>query len=105
MKVIDISAWTEWLADSETGRQVASHLPDEKEWLVPTIVQIELAKWLTREVGEDRADEVIAFSRTCVVTALDTATALLAADLCSRHKLATADTIIYATGASTMRRS
>jgi predicted nucleic acid-binding protein len=48
---------------------------------------------LTREAGEDKADRVIAFSETCVVADLDTATAAL----CARHKLATADAMIYAT--------
>lgn len=64
---------------------------------MPTTVQLELAKWLTREVGEDKADEVIAFTQTCVVSDLDTAIALTAADLCGRHKMATADVMIYAT--------
>lgn len=31
---------------------MAPELPEREEWLVPTIVQLELAKWLTREVGE-----------------------------------------------------
>jgi predicted nucleic acid-binding protein len=61
------------------------------------MVQLELAKWLTREVGEDKADQVIAFTETCVVADLDTAIALAAAELCARYKLATADAIIYAT--------
>jgi predicted nucleic acid-binding protein len=65
--------------------------------VVPTIVQLELAKWLTREVGEDKADRVIAFTETCVVSDLDTATALSAAELGARYKLATADAIVYAT--------
>ena len=64
---------------------------------MPTIVQLELANWLTREVGEDRADRVIAFTETCVVADLDTAIALSAADLCVRRKPATADAIVYAT--------
>jgi uncharacterized protein len=65
---------------------------------VPALVQLELAKWLTREVGEDKADRVIAFTETCNVADLDTATALSAAELCAKHKLSTADaTIIYAT--------
>jgi uncharacterized protein len=72
-------------------------LPDRSQWLVPTIVQLELAKWLTREVGEDKAERVIAFTETCVVADLDTATALSAADICLKHKLATADAIVYAT--------
>jgi predicted nucleic acid-binding protein len=40
---------------------------------------------------------VIAFTATCVVASLDTATALSAAELGARHKLATAVAIIYAT--------
>jgi predicted nucleic acid-binding protein len=58
---------------------------------------LELAKWLSREVGEDKADRVIAFTETCVVADLDTVVALSAAELCTRHKLATADAIVYAT--------
>ena len=67
---------------------------------MPTIVQLELAKWLTREVGEDKADQVIAFTGTCIVAALDTDIALAAADLCARYRLATADAIVYATALS-----
>ena len=79
---------------------MARELPDHSQWLVPTMVQLELAKWLTREAGEDWADKVIAFTRTCVVAVLDTATARFAAELCARHRLATADAIIYATALS-----
>jgi len=60
-------------------------------------VQLELAKWLTREAGEDKADQVIAFTETCVVVDLDTSIPLAAAALCTRHRLATADAIVYAT--------
>jgi predicted nucleic acid-binding protein len=52
---------------------------------------------LTREAGEDKSDQVIAFTETCVVADLDTATALSAAELCARYRLATADAIVYAT--------
>jgi uncharacterized protein len=61
------------------------------------MVQLELAKWLMREAGEDQADQVIAFTATCAVSDLDTPTALSAAELSIRHKQATADAIIYAT--------
>ncbi|MGL4438851.1 MAG: type II toxin-antitoxin system VapC family toxin, partial [Bosea sp. (in: a-proteobacteria)] len=67
------------------------------EWLVPTIVQLELTKWLVREVGEDKADQVLAFSLLCHVQPLDTEIALSAAEICRAHKLATADAIVYAT--------
>lgn len=97
MRLVDTSAWVEWLTGSVLGTTLAAELPDREQWLVPTMVQLELAKWLTREVGEDKADRVIAFTETCVVADLDTAIALSAADLCARHKLATADAIVYAT--------
>jgi predicted nucleic acid-binding protein len=97
MRLVDTSAWIEYLTGSALGATLASELPDRAQWLVPTMVQLELTKWLTREVGEDKADRVIAFTETCVVTDLDTATALSAAELCARHKLATADAIVYAT--------
>ncbi|MGC8478251.1 MAG: type II toxin-antitoxin system VapC family toxin [Acetobacteraceae bacterium] len=97
MRLVDTSAWIEWLIASPTGARVGSELPSREQWLVPTIVQFELAKWLTREVGEDKADQVMAFTETCVVADLDTAVALSAAELCARHRLATADAILYAT--------
>lgn len=61
------------------------------------MVQFELSKWLTREVGEDKADQVMAFTRKCMVVPLDTEIALAAADACRRRKLATADAVIFAT--------
>jgi len=97
MRLIDTSAWIEWLIGSPTGKAVAGTIPAREEWLVPTIVQLELAKWLAREVGEDKADQVIAFTQMCLIAPLDTQTALTAAELCGRHKLSTADAVVYAT--------
>jgi predicted nucleic acid-binding protein len=97
MQLVDSSAWIEFPTDSALGTALASELPDRRQWLVPTMVQLELAKWLTRELGEDKADRSIAFTETCVVADLDTAIALSAADLCARHRLATAAAIVYAT--------
>jgi len=97
MVLVDTSAWIEWLIGSPTGDLVFAHLPDQSEWLVPTIVQLELAKWLTREMDEDKADQIVAFTQMCQVVPLDTDIALSAADLCRAHGLATADAIILAT--------
>lgn len=96
-QVVDTSAWIEWLSGSPLGRAIGQVLPDKSACLVPTIVQLELAKWLTRELGEDRADQVIAYTQKCQVVPMDTTIALLAADLHRRHGLATADAIVYAT--------
>lgn len=96
MVLVDTSAWIEWLIGSPTGEQLSERLPQQSDWLVPTMVQLELAKWTTREVGEDKADQVIAFTQVCQVVPLDTEIALAAADACRTHKLSTADAIIFA---------
>jgi uncharacterized protein len=97
MRLVDTSAFIEWLMGTRTGEDVATQLPQRDEWLVPTIVQLELSKWLTREAGEEKADQVITFTQMCIVADLDTETALSAAEICRVHKLATADAIVYAT--------
>lgn len=97
MRLIDTSAWIEWLIDSPAGKAVAKHLPEQSDWLVPTMVQLELAKWLTREAGEEKADQVIAFTQRCHIVPLDTEIALAAAEACRAHRLATADAIVFAT--------
>lgn len=96
-RVVDTSAWIEWLAGSALGKKLGKQFPDQPQCVVPTIVQLELSKWLLREVGEDEADQVMAYTQKCVVVPLDTAIALLASDLHREHKLATADAIVYAT--------
>jgi predicted nucleic acid-binding protein len=97
MRVIDTSAWIEWLTGSPLKERLALEIPERDQCVVPTIVQLELAKWLNREVGEDEADRMIASTQKCIVVPLDTKIALAAADLHQKHRLATADAIVYAT--------
>ena len=97
IRLVDSSAWIEWLIGSPVGEAVAEQLPEQADWLVPTMVQLELAKWLTRERGENKADQVIAFTQVCSVAPLDTEIALAAAEACRAHGLATADAIVFAT--------
>ncbi len=97
LRVVDTSAWIEWLTGSALGQQLGPHFPEKSRCIVPTIVQLELAKWLMRELGEDQADQVIAYTQKCMVVPLDTNIALLAAALHREYKLATADAIVYAT--------
>ena len=97
LRVVDTSAWIEWLTGSPLGKKLGNEFPDKQRCIVPTIVQLELSKWLVRELGEEQADQVIAYTQKCLVVPLDTTIALLAADLHSEYKLATADAIVYAT--------
>ncbi|MES2787874.1 MAG: type II toxin-antitoxin system VapC family toxin [Pseudomonadota bacterium] len=97
LRVVDTSAWIEWLVGTALGQKLGKQFPDKLQCIVPTIVQLELSKWLMREAGEEKADQVIAYTQKCVVVELDTTIALLAAELHREHKLATADAIVYAT--------
>jgi uncharacterized protein len=100
MVLIDTSCWIEWLIGSPLGDRMGAHFPATDQIIVPTIVQLELAKWLEREKGEDAANRVIALTTTCFVVPFSTELALAAAALHKTHKLATADAIIYATAIS-----
>ena len=97
MRVVDTSIWIEWLIGSPLKAAITSEMPSADSCIVPTIVQLELSKWLNREMGENEADQVIAYTQTCTVAPLDTKIALLAAEMHKLHKLATADAIVYAT--------
>jgi predicted nucleic acid-binding protein len=101
MRVVDTSAWIEWILGSETGESVADELPPNDQWVVPTIVQYELARWLTREMSTAVAASTIAFSTQLVIRFLDTEVATKAVDYASRYGLAMADSIIYATAIDT----
>jgi uncharacterized protein with PIN domain len=69
--VVDTSAWIEWLTDSQHGKKLNNRFPAKNFCIVPTIVQLELSKWLTRELGEERADTVIANKTGCMKLFLD----------------------------------
>ncbi|MGG6893797.1 type II toxin-antitoxin system VapC family toxin [Rhizobium sp. BR 315] len=97
MRVVDSSAWIEWILDSTVGRQLCDQIPEPESCIVPTIVQLELSKWLLREQGEDALNNFIAYTTLCDVISLDTTIARRAAEISVQHKLATADAIIYAT--------
>jgi len=94
--LVDTSAWIEWLIGGDLQADLAKRFPPQDLCVVPTIVQLELAKWLLREKDEEVADRVIAYTQKCQIVVLDTETALLAADVHRQHKLATADAIVYA---------
>jgi len=97
MRLFDTSAWIEKLIGTPLGLRLDRELPPAEECVVPTLVQLELAKWLAREQSEDVPDLAIAYTLTCVVVPLDTALALHAAELCRLHRLSAADAIVYAT--------
>ncbi len=99
MRVVDTSVWIEWIVGSTLGETLALELPANDKWIVPTIVQYELSRWLAREMSDAAAARAIAFSKELVVAPLTTDIATTAADYAKAHRLATADAIIFATAA------
>src|SRR5260221_1892089 len=88
MRLVDTSAWIEWLIASPAGKSIEVALPTRADWLVPTIVQLELAKWLAREVGEDQAHQVVALYQMWFLVALDTKNGPSAAGVFRKDPLA-----------------
>jgi predicted nucleic acid-binding protein len=99
MRVVDTSVWIEWIVGSPLGETLAPELPTNDQWIVPTIVQYELSRWLAREMSDAAATRAIAFSTELVVAPLTTDIATNAAVYAKAHGLATADAIIFATAA------
>ena len=97
MVVVDTSAWIEWIDDGLMAETVRELLPARHDCVVPTIVQLELAKWLTREATDLSRNATLAYLSRCIVAPMDTEIAFLAAEFCATAKLSTADAIIYAT--------
>ena len=97
MRVVDTSAWIEFYAGTTLGRRLASEIPARDDCIVPTVIQFEIAKWMSREVSDEAAAMAIADTEQCVVAPLDTSVALAAAQAAAEHRLSLADAVIYAT--------
>ncbi len=100
MRVIDTSIWIEIYRGSELGRRHLPLLSAPDAIVVPTIVQYEIFKWLSRERTGDEATLAITFTGECHVQELTTEIALLAAELAAIHRLHTTDAIIFASAQS-----
>ena len=100
MVLVDTCGWIEWLTDGPLADAFRPHLAQTDALLVPTLIQHELAKWVTRERDETLALEVIGLTQQARVVPLDTSLALSAAALALEHRLAMADAVIYATARS-----
>ena len=97
MVLVDTCGSIEWLTDGPLADAFRPHLAQTDALLVPTLIQYELAKWITRERDETLALEVIGLTHQSRVVALDTSLALGAAAVAAEHRLAMADAVIYAT--------
>lgn len=97
MRVIDTSIWIEIYLGSELGRRHLPLLSAPGELVVPTIVQYEIFKWLSRERTVEEATLAITFTGECQVQELTTEIAVSAAALSAIHGLHATDAIIFTT--------
>ena len=93
MNVLDSSGWIEYFANGPNADRFASVAVDAATLLVPSIVLHEVFRWADREGGE----RAVAAMRAGLVIPLDADLAIAAARVARRHRLPTADSIIYAT--------
>ncbi|MFM8445301.1 MAG: type II toxin-antitoxin system VapC family toxin [Methylococcus sp.] len=97
MNLLDSSAWIEFFQDGPNAETFAAIAADKGNLLVPTIVLYEVFKFVLRVKGEVDAGKVAAALGQGRSVAIDEVLALSAAKLALRHRLAMADSLIYAT--------
>ncbi len=97
MNLIDTCGWIEWLSSGVLSDKYQPFFEQVDNIIVPTSVQFELYKWISRTQGVQLAIESVAVTEQARVIALSTPIALSAADFSAKFKLSFADAIIYAT--------
>ena len=93
---LDSSAWIEIAVDGPNAKIFAKTLTSHPI-IVSSINLYEIAKYITREAGDANAQELVSFIKQYDIIDVSESIALSATELSLRHKLAMADSIIYAT--------
>jgi predicted nucleic acid-binding protein len=97
VRVVDSSGWIEYFTDGPLASEFEPLLADFAVLVTPTIVVFEVYKLIKRERSEAEALLAVAQMRKTRVVPLTESLALLAADLGLEHRLAMADSVVYAT--------
>jgi toxin FitB len=100
MILVDSSGWLEFFGDGPLADKYERHLAKPDSVITPTVVLHEVYKVIKRERGEEDALVAAAHMAQTRLVALSESLALTAADLGLEHKLAMADSIVYATAQS-----
>ena len=94
---LDSSGWIEMAIDGPNAKHFAKALTSKSPIIVSTINLYEISKYVTREVDAATSETLLAFIRQHTIADITEDTALTAATLSASHKLAMADSLIYAT--------
>ena len=97
MILVDSSGWIEYLADRPLADRFAPYLEGREPLVVSAIQVYEVYKVIRRDLSEERAVEAVSALSRATIVAVDASLALEAADLALAHRLAMADSLVYAT--------
>lgn len=100
MNVVDSSGWIEYFTGGSLAKLYAPYIEKHSELLVPTLVLYEVYRWIRRHDSEEEAVRYAAQMSQSKTVPLDDSLALFAADLSLEHRLAMADSIVYAAALS-----
>ena len=97
MNVLDSSGWLEYFTGGANAEIFRPIIEAEAELLIPTTCLYEVFKIILARAGEDEAVRVAGAMSFGQIVDFDRELALFAAQISKEHKLAMADSIIYAT--------
>jgi predicted nucleic acid-binding protein len=94
---LDSSGWIEITHAGANAGKFAKVLSVPDTLILSTITLYEIARYTSRVAGETASSEVLTFLQQYPVIPVSAGIATLAASLSHQHKLAMADSLIYAT--------
>lgn len=94
---IDTSAWIEITHDGPNAARFSKLLEKPGSIIISTISIYEISRYTTRVADQDATADFIRFLDQYTISPVTTEIAELAAAIAPKHKLAMADSIIYAT--------
>lgn len=97
MNVVDSSGWLEYFGKGPNTTFFKPVIHNTEALLIPTICLYEVYKRIAAQRDEEEALSAIAWMATGQVIDLGQEIAIQSADVSREHKLAMADSIIYAT--------
>jgi toxin FitB len=97
MNVVDSSGWLEYFTDGPNAGNFRTAIKDEEHLVTPTTCLYEVFKITLLRAGEEDALNVAGLMSFGRIVDLDREIALAASQISVEHKLAMADSIIYAT--------
>ena len=95
--VLDSSGWIEWVSGGAGAAKFEPLIAVPDRLIVPAIAVYETVRWALHGADANRAQRVAARMRLSQIVEIDADLAVAAAKLSIEHRLAMADSMIYAT--------